>query len=74
MIKKWEIRPAPSKSDSNRHQLLFAGQISDVHLLLKKLGGLCGRPEKAEHPYNFSVYLMRFTPKTIRRFWMSWPP
>lgn len=67
MIKKWEIRLAPSRSDPKRRQLLFNGLSSDVRQILKKIGGLCSRPEKASAPYTFSMYLIKSQPELLKK-------
>ena len=59
MIKKWEIKPSPSKTDPDRHKLFIDGSSGDIQYLIKKLGGLCGRPQKTESPYTYFMYLIK---------------
>lgn len=67
MIKKWEIKRAPSRSDPKRCQLFIKCEAGDVHLLIKKLGALCGRPEKAAEPYSYSMYIIGPGPESLKK-------
>ena len=65
MIKKWDIAPAPSEKNSARHKLLIKGEMKDVFLVVKKLGGLCSRPEKTAGEFDFVIYLTKLEPDTV---------
>ncbi|MFA6433404.1 MAG: DnaA/Hda family protein [Elusimicrobiales bacterium] len=64
MIKKWDISPAPSEKNPARHKLLIKGEMRDIFLVVKKLGGLCSRPEKTAGDFNFVIYLSKMEPDT----------
>lgn len=57
MIKKWEVVPAPSEKNQNRHKLLIKGDMKDIFLVVKKLGGICSRPEKTAGGFDYLIYL-----------------
>ncbi|OGR95733.1 MAG: hypothetical protein A2016_08250 [Elusimicrobia bacterium GWF2_62_30] len=59
MIKKWEIAPAPNEKNPGRHKLLIKGEMKDIFLIVKKLGGLCSRPEKTSGKFDFIIYLSK---------------
>ncbi|HAH31135.1 MAG TPA: hypothetical protein DCL44_02355 [Elusimicrobia bacterium] len=59
MIKKWEIYPAPSDRNPARYKLLIKGEMKDIFLIVKKLGGLCSRPEKTSGDFSFIIYLAK---------------
>ncbi|MBI4057308.1 MAG: ATP-binding protein [Elusimicrobia bacterium] len=61
-IEQWEIRPAPTSRDSQRHLLLVKGKMTDIQRLIMKLGALCGRPRKTEPPFDYSLYLKELSP------------
>ncbi|MBU2572827.1 MAG: ATP-binding protein [Elusimicrobia bacterium] len=65
MIKKWDIAPAPSDKNPGRHKLLIKGEMKDIFLIVKKLGGLCSRPEKNSGEFNFLIYLSMLEPDTM---------
>ncbi|MCX5786702.1 MAG: DnaA/Hda family protein [Elusimicrobia bacterium] len=67
MIKKWEVSPAPSEKNSARHKLLIKGEMKDIFLIVKKLGGLCSRPEKASGEFNFTIYLSKLEMETMTK-------
>ena len=57
MIKKWDVAPAPDEKHPGRHKLLINGEMKDIFLIVKKLGSICSRPEKASGDFNFVIYL-----------------
>ncbi|MDE2489758.1 MAG: hypothetical protein KGM24_02855, partial [Elusimicrobia bacterium] len=63
-MERWELRPAPTKADPDRHVLLVRGGPADVAALLKKFGGLLGRPSPHEGDFNLSLYVHRLTAPT----------
>ena len=65
MIKKWDIAPAPSEKNPARHKLLIKGDMRDIFLVFKKLGGICSRPEKTAGNFDFVIYLSKLEPDTI---------
>ena len=65
MIKKWDIAPAPGEKNPARHKLLIKGEMNDIFLVIKKLGGLCSRPEKIAGDFNFVIYLPKLEPDTV---------
>lgn len=65
MIKKWDIAPSPSEKNSARHKLLIKGEMKDIFLVVKKLGGICSRPEKTTGDFDFVIYLAKLEPDTI---------
>ncbi|MBI4802834.1 MAG: ATP-binding protein [Elusimicrobia bacterium] len=67
MIKKWDIAPAPSDKNPGRHKLLINGEMKDIFLIVKKLGGLCSRPEKHSGEYNFLIYLSQLEMDTVTK-------
>ncbi|HAT73042.1 MAG TPA: hypothetical protein DCS63_09530 [Elusimicrobia bacterium] len=67
MIKKWEVVPAPSEKNQGRHKLLIKGDTKDILQIVKKLGGLCSRPEKTTGEFNFVIYLSRLEKDTLKK-------
>ncbi len=65
MITKWDIAPAPGEKNPARHKLLIKGEMNDIFLVIKKLGGLCSRPEKTTGEFNFVIYLPKLEPDTV---------
>lgn len=59
MIKKWELRHAPTARDPLRHKLSLNCEMKDVFFLMKKLGASCSRPEKIEGEYSYHLYLLK---------------
>lgn len=66
-MEKWSIIPAPSDSDPDRHLLLVKGDMTDVAKVIKKLGGLCGRPFPGTQGYDFSLYIHGFSAAVRQR-------
>lgn len=66
-MEKWSIIAAPSASDPERHLLLVKGDMTDVAKVIKKLGGLCGRPFPGAQGYDFSLYLHGFSAAVRQR-------
>ncbi|MCX5783409.1 MAG: DnaA/Hda family protein [Elusimicrobia bacterium] len=64
MITHWEILRQPGKKDPNRRRLLIDGDMDDMLAILKKLGNICARPQKAEPPYTYSVFILGADDKT----------
>lgn len=64
MLVRWTIRQASTAKDPLRRLLLVQAAMSDVQALIRRIGGLCGRPrkEKDSPPYNFSLYLHGLDP------------
>lgn len=62
-MEKWDIRPAPTAFDPQRHLLLVKGKMKDVTAIVKKFGALCGRPSPAQTPegFNYKLYLHGLT-------------
>ena len=60
MPKKWEVVPAPNDKNPGRHKLLIKGEMKDIFLIVKKLGGICSRPEKTSGAYDFILYLSKY--------------
>jgi chromosomal replication initiator protein len=57
---RWEIRPNQTADDPDRHLLLMRGGPADVAALLKKFGGLLGRPAPYQgQDYNLSLVVHR---------------
>ncbi|OGS06817.1 MAG: hypothetical protein A2270_11620 [Elusimicrobia bacterium RIFOXYA12_FULL_51_18] len=67
MIKKWEVAPSPSEKNPTRHKFLIKGEMKDIFLVVKKLGGICSRPEKMTGDFNFVIYLSRLEPDTLSK-------
>ncbi len=67
MITKWEMLPAPSEKNPARHKLRLKGEMRDIFLVVKKLGSLCSRPEKASGDFNFTIYLFKLEPDTLHK-------
>jgi len=65
MIRKWDIRPDPTAKNKDRHKLLIKGEMKDIFYIVKKLGGVCSRPEKSKGDFNFTIYLSRADTKIM---------
>ena len=57
MIKEWKLIAAPNEKNDKRQQLLLQCDMVDVFIVVKELGKICSRPEKAKGEYNFTIYL-----------------
>ena len=67
MVKKWEVVAAPSDKNPARHKLLIKGEMKDIFLIVKKLSGVCSRPEKASGDFNFMLYLAKLEVDTMSK-------
>ena len=57
MIREWKLIATPNEKNDKRQQLLLQCDMRDVFLVVKELGKICSRPEKAKGEYNFTIYL-----------------
>jgi len=58
MVDKWNIIFTPTETDPLRYKVKLKTDVNTLNLIVKKLGGICGRPfTPTDKNYNFAFYV-----------------